>query len=348
MIPPNGGFRVLSNGSYNGGFFDSPQALINLGSMGGETEREMMWGSREENLRCTRETFRLMGYDPDRVVAEQTAANMNNASIGTVDADGIKVSVAITAGIRGNGGCAGDPAGFDEAERYYSGHGTIVMLFSVEAEMSDIAMLQLMNLVTQAKSEIIEEMQAKSLYSPRIATGSGTDQIAVMVPKSHAKRIDVVDSGSKFAIAVIGMVRKHLSEAFDWQSYMTPSEQCDAMVQLSRFGITGAEMCEDIRFPNRMKDLMDALPLVYHDPYVVAVFTAVLHIQDKINAGLIDGQAGLDVGRKMAVSALEHILPSSDLFTLRIAECRSLPVLLRLLLAMLIQYRATVLSEERT
>lgn len=343
---PDDKFRVLSTGYFNGGFTDSPKAVINMSSLGGNLEYQMMVGNRSVVGEYTAECFRKLGFDPADVVAEGTAANMENASVGTLKCGSVPVSVAITAGIRGNGGCAGDPASFDEAKRYMEKNGTIVMIMSVEAELSDSAMLQLMNIMVQAKSCVIQEFQAKSLYSHRIATGSGTDQIAI-ISRKGATRMESVRIDSDFAIGVVDLVKENLSRAFDWQSAMTPSTQCDAMVQLSRFGIKENLMEDEIRFPNRMRDLVDAKKIVFPDPYVVSVFTAALRIQDAIDAGTVDGREGLVTAKKIVDGALSDILPHTPVYDARLEHTESIPEHMSLILAMLMQYRATVLWEAR-
>ena len=342
---PDDGYRVLSNGSYGGGFTDSPKAVINLGSFGGKLEWNMM-GDREAVYECNRAAVSKMGYNLKEVVMECTAANMENASVGTTECNGVGISVAITAGIRGNGGCAGDPAKFDEAERYLETNGTIVILLSVDAELSDTSMLRIMNMMTQAKSAVIQEMQAKSLYSHRLATGSGTDQIAVI---SHRNGVilEEFEQDSALSASIVGLVRENLYRAFDWQSYMTPSEQCDAMVQLSRFGIDEQLMETEIRFPNRMKDLMDAKPVVFRDPYVVALFTAVSRLQDAVDEGIMTESAALPAAIRILKGGLAHLMPATALFDERLMTSDSIPELMSLALAMMLQFRATRIQEGR-
>ena len=344
---PDGGFRVLSTGYHNGGFTDSPDAVVNMGTAGGKLEWVMM-GDRETVIAYNNACFARLGLDPEKIVAEGTAANMVNASIGSVISDDIPVSIAITAGINGNGGCAGDPASFDEAERYIEKNGTIIMLLSVGADLSDTAMLQLMNIMVQAKSCVIQEMQAKSLYSHRIATGSGTDQIAIISDKHDGmKAVGDISIDSEFARGVVSLLRENLFRAFEWQANMTPTEQADILVQLSRIGLTMTSIKDEIRFPNRMKDLQEALMELNRDPYLVAMVTAILRIYDSIDAGVMDPAQGLDAAKRMALGALEGRLPENPVYSLRIEDAATIPEFLSLLCAMVIEYRATEIAEGR-
>ena len=116
IMPPDGDFKCISTGFCNGGFVDSPAAIVNTTSEGGILEYRTMGNSREYHDHCTRLYLNKLGLDPYRTVALGTAAHMDNAAFADgCTSDGIRVSVAMTGGIRGNGGRAGDPATFDEA-----------------------------------------------------------------------------------------------------------------------------------------------------------------------------------------------------------------------------------------
>jgi len=341
---PDDGFRVLSNGYHNGGFLESPAAVMNLMSLGGSLEWDIT-GSMDEVRNLIDAYIEKLGHDRRRTVSLETAASMDNASVGTVSAEGIDVSIAATAGIRGNGGCAGDPASYDEAENLKHVSGTINIIAVVDAEMSDSAMLRLMTVITQAKSSVVEEMQAKSLYSHRLATGSGTDQIAIVIRHGNGKTANDIGLASEFGRAVCDLVRRCLFDTFDRQSMMNMEEQCDAMVQLSRFGITEPVMKDEIRFQAPMKHIIAARPLVFRDPYTVSVFTAALRVQDSIDAGRTDPEGGLNAVKRMVSGALGERIIRTELNDLRLEEKDSIPGFLRLFLAMLLERRAVELWE---
>lgn len=53
-----------------------------------------------------------MGLDPARSTGIGTAARMENAAIVEETYEELKVAACVTAGVEGNAGCAGDPAGY--------------------------------------------------------------------------------------------------------------------------------------------------------------------------------------------------------------------------------------------
>ena len=313
VVPPDDGFRVLSSGFYNGGLVDSPVAITNTTSLGGDIEMDTMGRSRAYHDSVTRDYLEDMGLDPGRVVALGTAAHMDNAAIcNTVSDNGVSVGAVITGGIRGNGGRAGDPANYDEATAHGEKPkpGTIVIILAVDAHLSDRALVEAMDVATQSKSCVIQELMARSLYSHGVATGSGTDQVAVITRTDCAE----VDSGTALGEDIgraIGVcVKTALYETFDRQSYMVHDNQCDPYVVLARYGITESRIHDEIRFPATMKSLLDASDLIRRDKYTAAVFSAALHLADQANAGIIPYGTALAVSKKLVSgTVLKGIVP---------------------------------------
>ena len=293
-------FKVLSSGFTNGGYSDDPQAVINMSGSGGKPEVSVMMGGLDEFDESVARYVEKLGLDPKRCVCMNTAANMDNAIItNVVSMEGIGVSSAITAGIRHNGGRPGDPSYYDEAsDTRGEKSGTIIILISIDADLSESAMLSVMMMVTEAKSCVVQELQARSLYSPNIATGSGTDQVAVIVKKG-SKRIDGFSRTSDLAFTIADCVKKGLREALARQSGMDIELQTDVMTILSRYNLTQNTIREEIRFPATMEELMDALEVVRSDKYLATLAMAVLNIQDGIRNGRISEKEGLDVARSI-------------------------------------------------
>ena len=293
-------FKVLSSGFTNGGYSDDPQAVINMSGSGGKPEFSVMMGGLDEFDESVARYVEKLGLDPKRCVCMNTAANMDNAIFtNVVSMEGIGVSSAITAGIRHNGGRPGDPSYYDEAsDTRGEKSGTIIILISIDADLSESAMLSVMMMVTEAKSCVVQELQARSLYSPNIATGSGTDQVAVIVKKG-SKRIDGFSRTSDLAFTIADCVKKGLREALARQSGMDTELQTDVMTILSRYNLTQNTIREEIRFPATMEELMDALEVVRSDKYLATLAMAVLNIQDGIRNGRISEKEGLDVARSI-------------------------------------------------
>ena len=302
----NDNHKILSSGLTNGGYVTAPHALMNISGVGGQPEYSCMMGGLDEFDESIGMYVRKLGYEPDRCVCMSTAANMDNAIITNMTtSDGIGVSTAITAGIRHNGGRPGDPTTYDEAAGQNDPtSGTIIILISIDADLSESAMFSAMLTVTEAKSCVIQELQARSLYSPNLATGSGTDQVAVVSNISSQKKVEKFHRSSDLALTISQCVRKGLVEALDRQSGMNTELQSDVMTVLSRYGLTQDTIREEMRFPATMEELMDALETVRSDKYYSAMAMAILRIQDDVRNGLITEERALPVVKMICRDAI--------------------------------------------
>jgi len=301
VMLPNDGFRVLSSGFTNGGFMESPLAVVNITGMGGKPEYTCMEEGLDTHDRVNYRYAEKLGLDADRTVFQGTAASMDNAAVSEMtSADGIKVAYVVTAGIRHNGGRAGDPTTYDESEFLYDEKpGTIITILAIDADLSDGDMFKVMLMATEAKSCVIQELQAKSLYSKGIATGSGTDQVAVIVNKQSPNKITGITKDSELAKTLAQCMKDALRKAFDRQTGMNPQSQWDPLLLMSRRGLVPLEIREEMRFPATYAELMAALGQLSGDRYNTAVITALLNIADDIDNGLVDEKTGVDLAREI-------------------------------------------------
>ncbi len=346
ILIPGRDVRVLAAGHHECSYVQSPQAITNNTSMGNRMEMSMMHKGLGVNDAYMDAYTARIGLDPKRTVMFGTAANMENAVVtSTVSKSGIRVSAAVTGGIRGNGGRAGDPASFDEAQRYLQMHGTIVIIVAIEAHLTDGCMAQAVCTATQAKSSVIQELMAKSLYSEGVATGSGTDQVCII---SDTGSDDIVrDCGvcSDVGLAIADCVRGSLSRALNLQTGMDSQAQCDPFVMLSRFGYGSSDIFDEIRFPCTMDSLIEAEHDLRKNVRVAAAFSAALHISDGIRLGDIPSDSGLTAARRIVEGSIieegdidpvtEKILSYED----------TIPGYLSMILAVLMRKKALAVME---
>ena len=343
VIPPDDGFRVMCTGYCNGGFVESPEAVVNTTGFGGDLEMTMMPEPLEVHNECSRMHFSKLGLDPDRVVSLSTAANMGNAALYTAGYDGGEVSIAITGGVRGNGGRAGDPAKHDEAVKYLERKGTIITILCIDAPLSDGAMLDAMTIAVETKSCVLQELMARSLYSTGIATGSGTDQVAIVCRKGDDP-LESIGRDSGLAEAIAECVWIGLYETLDRQSAMNHVTQLDCLVSLSRFGITPRGMREELRFDSTMSNLDSAEKEVSSDPRNASVFYAMLAVHDRTETGLVEPSEGLSFVKRMCQKLLLDGMDLNPVMRLRLERTEDIPTHLRLVLAIMVQQRATELG----
>ena len=305
ILIPGREVRGLTSGNQISGY-SRPGTIVNTTSMGNRVEMSIMGRPLTVNDRMTAQSLCKMGIDPETAMTFGTAAHMDNAAVeNTVASSGVRVSVAATGGVRGNGGRAGDPASFDEASREQSWKkGTIVLIVAVEARLSDAQLLDVMLAATQAKSCVLQELMARSLYSHGVATGSGTDQVGVVCDANSRILVDSAGSGSPLGIAVSGCVRAALYRTLDMQSGMTHAAQCDPYVSLSRFGIAEGTVHDELRCPSRMSDLLEADRMLHADQYSAAIVSSALRLQDEVDLGNMCQKAALESAMAIIEGAL--------------------------------------------
>lgn len=112
---------------------------------------------------------------------------MENAAIVEETYEELKVAACVTAGVEGNAGCAGDPAGYYGAgarpEIYRPG--TINILLFINADMPPGILTRALVTCTEGKTAALRELMVGSRYSENPATGTGTDSTVIICdPKS--------------------------------------------------------------------------------------------------------------------------------------------------------------------
>nr|VFJ70958.1 MAG: Adenosylcobinamide amidohydrolase [Candidatus Kentron sp. FW] len=124
-----------------------------------------------------------------------TAANMQCAVLSRATHGELTVHVAATAGVLGNATRAGDPAGWHETpsgsvrvEKNGTGTpgephaGTIVILAFIGRSCTPGCLVRASTMITEAKSTALLDLRMPSLQSAGLATGTGTDQLAIVAP----------------------------------------------------------------------------------------------------------------------------------------------------------------------
>ena len=346
VIPPSKDWRALSTGSFNGGFVSSPTAIFNTTSIGGRVEFSTMGMPRDFHNKRTEEYAKFLGLDPSSTIGLGTAAHMDNAALGSFMADGIEVSAAVTGGIRENGGRAGDPAGYDEMEKNMEKSGTIVIILIIDADLSDSALLGAMMTATESKSRTLMKLMGKSLYSKGLATGSGTDQVAVLCNKNSRNKVAESSNGSKLADTIRECVEKTLAQALDDQSMMNPKAECNPYLMISRYRITEMNCNDEIRYPFKMRTLKEGWRRLSEDAGAAAIVSSVMHIMDEIGWGLIPSDAGRDACRGIFCSTMRGPSMDDPVLRKRFEKADTPAEMLSLAMAMMLYDKAAEIEAE--
>jgi adenosylcobinamide hydrolase len=347
-MPPSKDWRALSTGNFNGGFMSSPSAIFNTTSLGGPAEYSMMGKPREIHNKYSEECAKIIGLDPPSTIGLGTAAHMDNAAIGTAHFSGIEISAVITGGIRGNGGRAGDPASYDEMERVLNKNGTIVIILIIDANLSDSSLIGAMMTATEAKSRTLLKLMGKSLYSTGVATGPGTDQVAVLCNKKSNSNVAEYSNGSGLAKKIRECVEKTLAKALDQQTMMNMKTQCNPYVMISRHKISEMNCHDEIRYPFRMEILQKALKQLSKDAKTAAIVSGTLHIFDEIEWGAIPSSVGVCACREILRTSLNGPSMEDPVLRKRFEMTEKPSDLLRLSMAMMLFDEAHKIATRRS
>lgn len=301
-LPP--GRKILGNSWLNGGYREDLRFLFNHRlPKGKHAPGDLEGGSISAYLEFI---AKKIGVDPVLSTGLLTAANMNNAAIVTDSFRGVEVSAVITAGIEVNGARAGDPATYYEENGFQLIPGTINIILLIGANLPAYAMTRAVITATEAKTAALQQLMAPSRYSSGLATGSGTDMIAVVADGKSPVLLTDAGQHSKLGELIGTVVTECTLKALEYQSDMTPLSQRDMLVRLERFGIredyfwqTASGMDGD----NRRALFFTTLREMAKNPVIVGAVCSVIHLTDEISWGLIPETAG----RKVAVSIIKTL-----------------------------------------
>jgi adenosylcobinamide amidohydrolase len=116
---------------------------------------------------------RAMGHDPRRAVAMMTGAQVRRAAAVTLRRSSLIVSAWCTAGCS-NALRVGDSATVDSVPP-----GTINLIVAINQALSASAMVEAIQIATEARVAAVTEAGVRSTRSGKPATGTGTDCIVV-------------------------------------------------------------------------------------------------------------------------------------------------------------------------
>ncbi len=228
-----------------------------------------------------------------------TAANMHNACIETSTFRDLSVVVVCTGGVEGNAGRAGDPAsmfetpdGFEKlsASAEVPPAGTINMMLFINKPLIPGAMTRVIVTATEAKSAALQELAVNSLYSDGLATGTGTDQIAVCAAQTGEAPLTSAGKHAKLGELIGRAVHGAVKGTLALQNGLTPAGQCSAVTHLRRFGMDRDGIQDAIcsfLTPEQAGLLRHSFMPIERDPTTVAAVAAMAHLRDKFSWGVL-------------------------------------------------------------
>ena len=164
---------VLSSAVLNGGACAARNILIMKVAENFEGTKQLVENPENTLAEYCRQ-LQLSGT----TVGMMTSASMDSFRRVSRSSQGVEISAMVTAGIS-NARCAGDRADRRKFLTNADPTGTINIIILTNATMSPAAMVESVMLAAEAKTVAMRKLSVKSPVSGTIATGTGTDAIAV-------------------------------------------------------------------------------------------------------------------------------------------------------------------------
>jgi adenosylcobinamide amidohydrolase len=238
-----------------------------------------------------------------------TAANMIYAAHESASFGETRVDAIVTAGVEGNAACAGDPARWVETPSGWNAEaqvaGTINTMAIVNQPLRPEAQIRAALTVTEAKTAALVELGVSSRYSAELATGTGTDQIALAAPIADRYAYSWTGTQSKLGELFGAAVRNATKQALRWQNGLEPSLTRSLFHALRRFGLTEAGFIEALRSrldAPAFRLLEKNKNAVFYEPQAAAAAYAFGSVLDRARYGVISGPAAREALRQQAAT----------------------------------------------
>lgn len=317
IVRLNGRRRVLSTSALNGGIRDDLTAVFNQDcKVDGRKDAPLKDTTYEKHLKIVATE---LGLDPGRACGLTTAADMGNAAISVQSYENLTVTAVVTGGVDVNGGRAGDPAFWHEADgACLPVSGTVNIMLFISARLPEGTLARALVTCTEAKTAALQELLAPSLYSSGIATGSGTDGTIIVSDLESPLVLTFAGKHSKLGELTGRAVMNAVKEALYRQTGLGPEQQFDIFSRIGRYGITRDAVLREklaagfiLRTP--AKDVAAGAEKLAKNPELVILTSLYVHILDQLSWGLIPPENAVDAANillremGMDIRVLPHI-----------------------------------------
>ena len=256
-----------------------------------------------------------LDLDENRISGLVTSAKMTNVGISTERFRKLEVTAISTAGTNVNAGSAGDPASYYEENGHFDLNinqsdggqvvgddddgvlpekpGTINSIILINACLDESSILLAEMTAVEAKTVALRDLMIPSCYSNEVATGTGTDGIAIFSNMESENHVEIAGKHSKLGEMIAKTVIDSIKTALEKQIWLTPSYQSNALVRLERYrtdldafynDYLGLDECQKQEF---IKSLIE----VDKNPELIGYVSLVLSILDQFRSGLISKKA---------------------------------------------------------
>lgn len=270
----------------------------------------------------------------DKISGLITSADMDSYSIACERYRDIEVMAIATAGVRVNAVSAGDRASYYEINDEYdfdinncddnefsNKPGTINIILLINSRLSENSLLLAEMIATEAKTVALRDLMTASNYSNEIATGTGTDGIAIFSNLDSENSIENMSTHAKVGELIANAVKTSIKECLAKLQWLTPSYQLNALVRLDRYQYNLDDFYNnfltdyiDINDEEDKKKFIVSLIGVSKNPELVANVSLIIHLLDQYRYGLLSKKTVL----KVSDSILENQLNRDEWTSMRL------------------------------
>lgn len=269
----------------------------------------------------------------DKLSGLITSADMNSYSIACEKYRDIEVIAITTAGARVNAVSAGDIASYYEINADYrydleedgsngqnnnqnpNRPGTINTILLINTKLDESSLLLAEMIAVEAKAVALRDLMVSSNYSNEIATGTGTDGIAIFSNMESENFTDNVSKHAKIGELIGKVVIDSIKEALAKLQWLTPTYQLNALVRLDRFQYNLDDFYNNY-LPKHMKmdeeddkrKFIVSLIRISKNPELVSYVSLIIHLLDQYRYGLLSKKTVL----KASNSILDNQLNSDE------------------------------------
>ena len=274
----------------------------------------------------------------DKISGLITSADMDYYSIACESYRDIEVMAIATAGVRVNAVSAGDRASYYEINDEYDFDlnenpqedenindpkkpGTINLMILINSRLSESSLLLAEMIAAEAKAVALRELMVASNYSNELATGTGTDGIAIFSNLDSENTIENMSSHAKIGELIAKVVKTSIKECLAKLQWLTPTYQLNALVRLDRYQYNLDDFYENylpdsisIESEDDKREFIISLIEVSRNPELVANVSLIIHLLDQYRYGLLSKKTVL----KVSNSILENQLNRNEWYSMRL------------------------------
>lgn len=246
-----------------------------------------------------------------------TAANMRNLAMAEERHRDLGIVAIATGGVEGNAARAGDPASYYEYDGGFEKcgaigpdtHGTINLMVAINTPLTEGALVRAVMTATEAKTAMLQELSVPSRQSSALATGTGTDQMAIAAPVGGPRPLTNAGHHAVLGELIGKAVKRALADTLARQNLLSSARQCSCGFLLERFGLKDTDFIDRVaaHLPDDQAELARLnRHVLERDPLVVAAAIGLIHAHDQVGWGMIPvpcwGEAAVNHGAQVAAA----------------------------------------------